>query len=424
MAVEDLTTYTDYDPEDYIDIPSAYRADFTLRWGASAGRLSYDFGAGYFAGDMEHQFEHWPTIDHYEYGYGGWTTLFMLTNILGRANQVADAIGIAAINYPNSHSNQFFLFEVYDGTVYLEAVGSGLGVPWTHRRLARSGNTLTLTSYTDGTYTVVSSTASLTLHGTSAYRYVQIGGGRSDGLWGTMVTGRVQNVVLSLVKAPTVTIDPTTDVEEETAVGNGNITDKGGEDCDKRGICWNTSGNPTVEDDKSEETDPFGTGPFSRPITGLSPGTKYYAKAYAHNSAGYGYSSEESFTTKPNIWSDDYAEDNTWTLIGSPAVTTGEATGLAAVLAALNGTLDDDGGEACDCGFEWGLDTDYGVTTPTESKTAVNTFSQVIGGLFPNTTYHFRALATNSAGTGRGDDMSFTTALVISRAFALAREEL
>ncbi|MBA7695573.1 hypothetical protein ES703_104203 [subsurface metagenome] len=99
---------------------------------------------------------------------------------------------------------------------------------------------------------------------------------------------------------PTVSIDPATEVEEETATGNGNITDNGGEDCDKRGICWNTSGNPTVEDDKSEETDPFGTGPFSRPITGLSPGTKYYAKAYAHNSAGYGYSSEESFTTKPN----------------------------------------------------------------------------------------------------------------------------
>ncbi|MBA7695574.1 hypothetical protein ES703_104204 [subsurface metagenome] len=97
---------------------------------------------------------------------------------------------------------------------------------------------------------------------------------------------------------------------------------------------------------------------------------------------------------------------------------------MAAVLAALNGTLDDDGGEACDCGFEWGLDTDYGVTTPTESKTTGEAFSQVIGGLFPNTTYHFRALATNSAGTGRGDDMSFTTALVISRAFALAREEL
>ncbi|MBA7678520.1 hypothetical protein ES703_86796 [subsurface metagenome] len=46
------------------------------------------------------------------------------------------------------------------------------------------------------------------------------------------------------------------------------------------------------------------------------------------------------------------------------------------------------------------------------------------GGLIPNTVYHFRAFATNSVGTGYGDDETFTTALVISRAFALAREEL
>ncbi|GAI71472.1 unnamed protein product, partial [marine sediment metagenome] len=75
-------------------------------------------------------------------------------------------------------------------------------------------------------------------------------------------------------------------------------------------------------------------------------------------------------------------------------------------------------------GFEWGLSTEYGTVTPIESKTTGETFSQVIGGLQPSTTYHFRAFATNSVGTGYGDDMSFTTALVISRAFALAREEL
>ncbi|MBA7678007.1 hypothetical protein ES703_86274 [subsurface metagenome] len=107
-----------------------------------------------------------------------------------------------------------------------------------------------------------------------------------------------------------------------------------------------------------------------------------------------------------------------------PVVQTNPATGVAAVLATPNGTLDDDIGEACECGFEWGLDTDYGVITPTETKTTGETFSQVIGGLIPNTVYHFRAFATNSFGTGYGDDETFTTALVISRAFALARREL
>ena len=109
----------------------------------------------------------------------------------------------------------------------------------------------------------------------------------------------------------------------------------------------------------------------------------------------------------------------------APTVTTDPATQIGTVSATLNGTLDDDGGEACgECGFEWGMDISYGHFTSTQSKTKGQTFSQVIGGLEPGTTYHFRALATNSKGTGYGADRSFTTDIVVSRAHALSREEL
>ena len=77
--------------------------------------------------------------------------------------------------------------------------------------------------------------------------------------------------------------------------------------------------------------------------------------------------------------------------------------------ATLNGTLDDDGGEACDCGFEYGETVSYGITTSTESKENGETFSQILTGLKPNTIFHFRAFATNSAGTGYGNDATFTT---------------
>jgi len=93
----------------------------------------------------------------------------------------------------------------------------------------------------------------------------------------------------------------------------------------------------------------------------------------------------------------------------APTVTTDPATGVSHITAMLNGTLDDDGGEACDCGFEYGLTNAYGTTTPTQSKTTGQTFSQGITGLSPNTTYHFRAIATNSAGTSYGSDKTFTT---------------
>ena len=108
------------------------------------------------------------------------------------------------------------------------------------------------------------------------------------------------------VSLSTVTTDPVTSVEEKTAIGNGDITDNGGEDCDKRGFVYDTSprGDPgdTAPADSEyadyvEETDSFGTGVFTGALTSLIPNTTYYVRAYAHNSAGYSYGDEVSFTT-------------------------------------------------------------------------------------------------------------------------------
>ncbi|GAH54128.1 unnamed protein product, partial [marine sediment metagenome] len=110
----------------------------------------------------------------------------------------------------------------------------------------------------------------------------------------------------AVVVAPTVTTQAVSDIGTTTATGNGNITDNGGENCSKRGVCWNTTGNPTVGGGGpgygiSEETDSFGTGAFERPMTDLSPDTHYYVKAYAYNSAGYGYGSQVEFDTEPAV---------------------------------------------------------------------------------------------------------------------------
>ncbi len=94
----------------------------------------------------------------------------------------------------------------------------------------------------------------------------------------------------------------------------------------------------------------------------------------------------------------------------SPAVMTNPATSINHRSAIINGTLDDDGGVACKCGFEWGKTAAYGNTTLTESKTTGQSFSQSLTGLSPETTYHFRAFVTHSVGTGYGSDETFTTA--------------
>jgi len=49
-------------------------------------------------------------------------------------------------------------------------------------------------------------------------------------------------------------------------------------------------------------------------------------------------------------------------------------------------------------------------TGTVEIEEATGTFSYGLSGLDCNTTYHYRAYATNTAGTGYGDDMTFTTA--------------
>ena len=110
-----------------------------------------------------------------------------------------------------------------------------------------------------------------------------------------------------------------------------------------------------------------------------------------------------------------------------PQVTTDPASDIGTANATLHGTLDDDGGFPCHCGFVWGLTVAYGNTTPTESKTTGESFSQVIGGLLPGTVYHFRAFATSIFGTSYGANREFKTLPLLEgeqRAHALSRDEL
>jgi hypothetical protein len=62
--------------------------------------------------------------------------------------------------------------------------------------------------------------------------------------------------------------------------------------------------------------------------------------------------------------------------------------------------------------FEWGTTTFYGNTTPFQyfdSPYITTLYSDVLFGLEPNRTYHFRAVAQNNYGTSWGNDMTFTT---------------
>ena len=97
------------------------------------------------------------------------------------------------------------------------------------------------------------------------------------------------------VVAPTVTTTTITAIAPTTATGGGNVTSDGGATVTARGVCWNTSTDPTTAN--SHTTDGSGTGVFASSLTSLSPNTHYFVRAYATNSVGTSYGSDVEFTT-------------------------------------------------------------------------------------------------------------------------------
>ena len=117
---------------------------------------------------------------------------------------------------------------------------------------------------------------------------------------GTAYGDQVSFSTLEDVGLPVVTTITITDVTSNTAASGGNVTSDGGSSVTARGVCWNTTGSPTISDDNT--SDGSGTGVFNSSITGLSAGTLYYVRAYATNSTGIGYGNELYFTTELISW--------------------------------------------------------------------------------------------------------------------------
>ena len=135
---------------------------------------------------------------------------------------------------------------------------------------------------------------------------------------------------------------------------------------------------------------------ISANISGLLASHVYHFRIVATNSAGTRYGSDRTFTTL--------------SATGAPVVTTKPATNVAISSATLNGSLDPHG-LTTTVYFQWGATTSYGHTTAMQTQTgsAYRNITRNINGLSTNTTYHFRMVATNSAGTRFGVGRGFTT---------------
>jgi len=82
--------------------------------------------------------------------------------------------------------------------------------------------------------------------------------------------------------------------------------------------------------------------------------------------------------------------------------------------ATLNARVNPDGQNVTECEFEYGTSTSYGSSVPCSAlpgsgSSPVAVSASITAGLVANTEYHFRFSATNSAGTAKGEDVTFKT---------------
>jgi hypothetical protein len=210
--------------------------------------------------------------------------------------------------------------------------------------------------------------------------------------------------ILGPVPAPGVEILPVTEVAQTTAKLNGKVTipSPGGEGFDTvyhfeisadGGGTWAKV--PTSDVSVGSTA---GTFEVNQTATGLQPNKVYLVRLVATTGPS-AISTSVQFKTKP----------------APPAVTEDPAViSVTSTSGTLSGTVNPDNSPTT-YRFEYGTTTSYGTQSPAEFEPFVGSGGDPVpvtahlSGLEPNTTYHWRIVATNSVDKTVGPDQQFTT---------------
>lgn len=192
-----------------------------------------------------------------------------------------------------------------------------------------------------------------------------------------------------------------TEIRHTSAISGGFIINKGFTEVTQTGVCWSTNQNPTISDSKTT-LGAFTSGSFETTMTGLLPNTKYNVRAYATNGAGTTYGNQVTFTTSP-------------TAVVFPTVATNPVINISQNTAVSGGNISSTGGaDIVARGVCWSVNQN---PTINDSKTidgdGTGFYYSQLTGLQGGTKYYICAYATNSAGTGYGPIISFSTSKVL-----------
>lgn len=197
-----------------------------------------------------------------------------------------------------------------------------------------------------------------------------------------------------------VRLDPTLSTSQTFGITSNSATVVGfviaeGDGFTEKGVCYSTSASPTIGDNKVVYTGDGQTATFNVDLYGLDYATTYYARAYASSPARTIYGVDVTFTTLPV----------------APFLSTAAITDITGNAATGGGNVTGSGGaDVTARGICFGINQSPTVDdNKTNDGEGLGEFVSTLADLAGNTTYYVRSYAVNSAGTGYGPEVSFTT---------------
>lgn len=198
----------------------------------------------------------------------------------------------------------------------------------------------------------------------------------------------------------TVLTNETDSIRAFVATSGGTVVDNGGLEITHRGIVWNTTGYPDLQNYEGKVEIGAGNDSYTARVAGLEPLTTYHVRAYvmAGNETDYGHT--RKFKTKPAF---------------NPEVETSDVGIIGHTWAKVGGNVVFDGNsDVTQRGVVWctqpypTLINNTGISNDGQGE---GVFSSHITALKPETKYYYRAYASNFSDTSYGETFLFTTML-------------
>ncbi len=223
------------------------------------------------------------------------------------------------------------------------------------------------------------------------------------------------SVDYTIATAPSVTTVVAGSIGATSATFNGTLTSTGTANVDHEGFVWDVASKPApgnvapaasgYANNWTDNSTAFRPASFWKTKTVLAGATTHYFRAFAHNSVGWVYGSELSFST-----------------LTIPTITTSAASAIATTTAQLNASVIGDGGQPCDVRFGYDTVTRANVAAYTNKTAWVNDLYSTGNSPYANiatlvaiTTYYFRVEIRNDAGSSEGAELTFITDTGVSK---------